>query len=141
VGLISKYRWPIAWAAAIFTSSCTVVSSKSFVQTVSSHSPIRVSQGQFDSFWDRWWWLFVKGWHSVEFGTLFLLIYLANQRKVGWALLVACSYGALDEFHQSFVPDRGARITDVMIDWLGIGIVLIVILSLEYRRKRRNEPI
>ena len=37
------------------------------------------------------------------------------------------AYGALDELHQAFVFGRGARLTDVMIDGIGIALALTVI--------------
>lgn len=38
--------------------------------------------------------------------------------------LAAVSYGALDEWHQSWVPGRDATVSDVLIDGLGAGLVL-----------------
>lgn len=48
----------------------------------------------------------------------------------------ALAYGALDEFHQSFVFGRGARLSDVAIDGIGIAIALAVIYALSTRNKR-----
>jgi VanZ family protein len=39
-----------------------------------------------------------------------------------WAALFSVLYGISDEFHQSFVPYRGARVSDVLID--GVGVIL-----------------
>lgn len=45
----------------------------------------------------------------------------------------ALTYGVLDELHQFFVFGRGARLTDVAID--GIGVVLALgLITLLYRR-------
>ena len=50
-------------------------------------------------------------------------------RIAGAALVVAALYAASDEYHQSFVPSRGASVEDVCIDAcgaaVGIGIVLL----------------
>jgi VanZ family protein len=50
-------------------------------------------------------------------------------RLAGAALALAALYAASDEYHQSFVPSRGASVEDVLIDTcgacLGIGIVLL----------------
>ena len=50
-------------------------------------------------------------------------------RIAGAALVVAALYAASDEYHQSFVPSRGASVEDVCIDTcgasVGIGIVLL----------------
>jgi VanZ family protein len=50
-------------------------------------------------------------------------------RIAGTALAVAALYAASDEYHQSFVPSRGASVHDVLIDTcgacIGIGLVLL----------------
>jgi VanZ family protein len=50
-------------------------------------------------------------------------------RIAGAALALAALYAASDEYHQSFVPSRGASVDDVLIDicgaCLGIGVVLL----------------
>ncbi|HSH94891.1 MAG TPA: VanZ family protein [Roseimicrobium sp.] len=49
-------------------------------------------------------------------------------RKVAYqAIALAAAYAATDEFHQSFVPSRGASPVDVLIDTAGavIGIYLV----------------
>jgi len=47
----------------------------------------------------------------------------------GAALAVAALYAASDEYHQSFVPSRGASVQDVCIDTcgacIGIGVILL----------------
>ena len=35
------------------------------------------------------------------------------------ALILTCSYGIIDEFHQSFVPGRYASVLDVLLNVLG----------------------
>lgn len=69
--------------------------------------------------------------HVVEYGVLALLTMNvlrhaapgADRRKIaGWAVLFAALYGAGDEWHQSFVPGREARVTDVMIDAVGAAL-------------------
>jgi VanZ family protein len=43
------------------------------------------------------------------------------------ALLLTLLYAASDEFHQSFVPSRTARLFDWGVDALGAGLALLVI--------------
>jgi VanZ family protein len=43
-------------------------------------------------------------------------------RQAALAVILAGLYGATDEFHQSFVPGRGAGVMDVGIDLLGAAL-------------------
>ena len=66
--------------------------------------------------------------HLSEYGILAWLFWRAIRRPVkndprpwswpnaGLALAVIFAYAASDEFHQSFVPNRTARFSDVLID-------------------------
>lgn len=67
-----------------------------------------------------------KGIHFVEFAVLCYLICWAQQtsrrglRAVMWlAVLTASAYGAVDEYHQSFTPERTPEIADWVADTLG----------------------
>jgi len=56
------------------------------------------------------------------------------------ALAIAVGYGLLDEFHQSFVPDRNGRLDDVVTDaigaLIGIAIAWVVLMVMAARRDR-----
>lgn len=76
-----------------------------------------------------WYFMERKGAHVVEYAVLMLLSFrffrLSFIREnFGSVLLLAAvfsiAYGATDELHQFFVPLRGAKITDVLIDSLGV---------------------
>jgi VanZ family protein len=58
------------------------------------------------------------------------------------AALMAAAYGATDEFHQRFVPGRGAVVTDVWIDTMGAmgGLALQWILGRVTRIPARPTP-
>lgn len=61
----------------------------------------------------------MKGYHALEYAILFsLLAWAFRPTGRGWAYiwLFCVSYAASDEFHQTFVPHRGGRWTDVVID-------------------------
>ena len=82
--------------------------------------------------------------HIVEYFILALLMFrVVNggfQKKIGvkTSALVACFsllYAISDEFHQSFVPGRNADPWDVLADFAGIVVGLIVIFALQRRRK------
>lgn len=86
-----------------------------------------------------------KGAHVFEYAVLMFLsfryLHLCFYRETISRLILsagafALMYGATDELHQYFVPLRGARMSDVLIDGLGILLAAIVI-ALFYRNKNR----
>lgn len=66
--------------------------------------------------------------HVIEYCVLYLLFIYAfankmNRNKVlAGGILFAFLYGISDEIHQSFVPTRSPRATDVVIDTVGAVI-------------------
>lgn len=74
-----------------------------------------------------------KSAHAFEFLVLAILLLWAmacheikGMKAVIFTLLIVLFYAMTDEFHQLFVPGRGASINDVMIDFIGgvIGSIL-----------------
>lgn len=134
----------VVWASVIFATSCTVIGSKQFVHGVVTASGSHMTQQGFQSFWARWWWLFVKGYHALEFFILAALTERAIRKTQpfsrGFVVAIsafACfAYAASDEFHQTFVAGRGGKFSDVMID--SIGIVLAVVASLLFSQRERD---
>jgi VanZ family protein len=77
--------------------------------------------------------------HLAEYAVLALLFWRAVRKPVkndprpwswppaGMAILFVALYAASDEWHQSFVPSREGRISDVLIDTIGAvgGMVLL----------------
>ena len=94
-------------------------------------------------------WLVRKTAHFVEFTILAWLWWRAlrkpkrdDARPWSWrpaagALGIAILYAAIDEFHQLFVPGRGASVKDVGIDAAGATLG-IVIAWLFHSRRQRN---
>ena len=89
-------------------------------------------------------WYFVerKSAHIFEYAILMLLAvrlvkeYFCTERFTKQLLLAAVfslAYAASDELHQFFVPYRGARLTDVLID--GMGIFLMTFLMWGWRKR------
>jgi VanZ family protein len=82
--------------------------------------------------------------HMVEYGVLAALLWraLADRPSRGlgmlflFSFLISVVYAASDEWHQSFVPGRGASARDVAIDGAG---ALAACLILRRRRKKRPE--
>ncbi len=76
-----------------------------------------------------------KSAHLIEYG-VFTILFMHGLRagRSGWRwtwvtatmLAVAC-YAALDEFHQAFVPGRGASVWDVALDFSG-GMAAMLVL-------------
>jgi VanZ family protein len=62
----------------------------------------------------------------------------SNARGIIFSSLVGAGYGALDEWHQSFVPQRSADIIDLAWDALGIlaGAVLLPLAGFRMARRK-----
>jgi len=84
--------------------------------------------------------------HFTEYFVYFVLLYRAVRAgREGWrwswgsiALLIAALYSATDEFHQSFVPGRGASPYDSLLDTTGAFIALVVVWL--WLRRRQVVP-
>lgn len=62
-------------------------------------------------------------------------------RSAGFALILAASYGAIDEFHQIFVPSRGPSVRDVLIDTAGAAVGLFILwANLKVDPKKMTKP-
>lgn len=83
--------------------------------------------------------LFRKSCHLGEYAILACLVWRAiskarwrdprpwNWAEAGLALSVVFAYAASDEFHQVFVPNRTALVSDVFIDTSGGAAALILL--------------
>jgi VanZ family protein len=71
-----------------------------------------------------------KGGHMLGYGLLAIAMLRGVGRKksaaysMAWVLVVI--YAVTDEYHQSFVPGRGASGLDVLIDGAGAAIALVL---------------
>lgn len=59
-------------------------------------------------------------------------------RAAGLTLLLCVLYAALDEFHQLYVPGRGAQVKDVLIDGAGAGAVILLYTVIGRLRHRAH---
>ena len=84
-----------------------------------------------------------KSFHFFEYGFLAVLFFRAIRQDVQekwsrkwlfWSGTGAGVYACLDEFLQSFVPNRHGSVIDVSLDWLGI-IFFLGMLFWRYSRK------
>lgn len=73
-----------------------------------------------------------KAGHVTEYGVLAFLLWRAISGEREWpalssfggAFIFSLLYGVSDEFHQTFVPGRTGRLTDVGFDALGVLLAL-----------------
>jgi len=88
-----------------------------------------------------------KAAHVCEFAGLFLVLRFASSRffrsrtnrlHAPLAFLMAAGYAVFDEWHQSFVPDRSASATDVVIDIAGVFIGFALWLAVHIVSSRRD---
>ncbi|MBN1995718.1 MAG: VanZ family protein [Anaerolineae bacterium] len=66
---------------------------------------------------------------------------LSAKRQTTWpvlftALALAILYGISDEYHQSFVPGRHARVSDVLFDTSGALAMILLIRAAERRQHK-----
>ena len=98
-------------------------------------SPAALAQAHF---------LVRKAAHITEYAILTGLLFRAWRGSIGgfWrrgaaALAPAMIFAAFDEFHQSFVASRTASLGDVLLDWSGaiVGIVIARVIHLALTRR------
>jgi VanZ family protein len=89
-----------------------------------------------------WWMKFDKVLHAMEYAGLGFLVSFALgdvKRRVLWATLFGFAFGAIDEFHQGFVPGRqgndpGDLAADLIGSFLG-ALSYSVLVPLVFRRR------
>ena len=64
---------------------------------------------------------------------------IENKKKVIISLIIGVIYASLDEIHQAFIPERTARVTDVIIDALGLILGILCIIAIEKQIKKVKE--
>ena len=89
------------------------------------------------------------GTDKLAHGALYLILGLSlawgkgrTGSNVGWVLLLlmGVGYGALDEWHQSFVPGRDASVGDWMADSVGVMLALVLFSSFHSRSRDNGWP-
>lgn len=122
-----RHWWPATvWAAAIFLFSTGYFGGENTSRFIIPFLRWLLPDASLEML-HRLHYLIRKSAHFVEYFLLSLLV-LRGVRggATGWrwswavgALLIAAGYAALDEFHQSFVPGRGAAARDMLLDSAG----------------------
>ena len=140
------------WAFFIFATSSTVIRPQEFFDWIHEHliQDDALFAG-FGVFWGFAWFAIVKGWHAVEFALLLLfsvatINWLTGRRttqNIAICVAFCIVFAASDEWHQTFVPDRGGTITDVLIDSVGVLVAAAFLLrnSREMSSPRRTTDV
>lgn len=93
-----------------------------------------------------------KAGHLTEYAILGILLWRAWTIPAGgvhppwrwktafFSLSLAAAYAAGDEFHQSFVPSRGASVQDVIIDACGALLGLMLLRAFKTRTHPASSP-
>jgi len=145
-------RWTLVavWMTLIFTGSTNHGSSQhtgGFIEPLLRWLLPRASSATIDTlhFYVR------KCAHLTEYGILGVLVLrafsageLANPgenrwKRAQWALGISALYACSDEFHQIFVPSRGASVEDVLLDTCGaaMGIAALLLWRMRHDKKER----
>jgi VanZ family protein len=81
-----------------------------------------------------------KGVHFIEYGVLGWLnaramlrsrFELSRRAALGVAFVVTAAWGLLDEIHQAFVPSRFSDWRDVLADWIGAALAILLVQLLQ----------
>jgi hypothetical protein len=125
------------------TKSATKASQppRATVRPTSTSAPVPVSPvvNYFETYFDRF-----KYGHVFWYACLGLAFRRAFSQSMDWhtaalaAVLACAAYGALDEFHQWYVPGRDAMVMDACLDTAAAAVIL-QIQSLLFRKK--SQPI
>ena len=77
--------------------------------------------------------------HLLAYGLMGLLarrVFDGSPRAALWAIVVTSTFGATDEWHQSFTPGRRAAIDDWALDTLSAALAISVVTRLRATRIR-----
>ena len=139
-----KYWGPVvAWMAVIFSASTDALSANRTSRFIGpflrwlnpSISAEAIQRVQF---------VVRKGAHIAEYAVLAMLLWRAlhkppqptwNRRHAVVAFAIAVVYAITDEFHQSFVPSRGAHWGDVLFDSAGAALGLVAVWIVGHWRR------
>ena len=142
----------ILWCMAIYlftaTPSFTSKNTKDVVQETvqtSYHAPHKdTNDTKFYLTTDDLNQIMRKSAHVVLFGMLACLTwntlrFKKNRYILSW--LFVAVYAASDEWHQSFVPGRGAAVHDVVLDSTAAFVLLSIIFLWQSKRGKRPQSI
>ena len=81
--------------------------------------------------------------HFLVYGLLATLLCRLGHgwRAAGWALVAASAYGASDEWHQFFVPDRSCDVFDWLADTTGAALAVGLYTGWGFYRRLLERPL
>ncbi len=122
----------IIWLGVIFAFSHQANSGEITKNIIADTIEIKVEQ-KTESTLDIINYVIRKSAHISEYIILTIVIfslaseYTKNNKKIIIYGLIGCLiFASLDEFHQYFIPGRSALVTDVLIDFIGAIVALIL---------------
>ena len=142
--------WPVALGIAVI-----ILESTSYLGADHTDGPLRwlwdhIFGDRFDERWEMMHHYIRKTGHFLGYGTMALLWLRAWRMtlpRAGFlldailALAGTATIASLDEFHQSFLPNRTGLPSDVLLDCCGaFALLLIYLLLLSLRPKRIEHP-
>ncbi len=125
----------IVWVSGIYFSSTKLITIPQLATIVTILTNGQVSVAQFEIVWYQIWWIFVKGWHATEFGIIYLICRKLLVKSRILPIVIAALCGVLDELHQVSIPGRGGRISDMVIDCMGIFAAWLIVDQIQIRKK------
>ena len=122
----------IIWLGVIFAFSHQANSGEITKNIIADTIEIKVEQ-KTEPTLDIINYIIRKSAHISEYIILTIVIfslaseYTKNNKKIIIYGLIGCLiFASLDEFHQYFIPGRSALVTDVLIDFIGAIVALIL---------------
>lgn len=84
--------------------------------------------------------------HMCEYAVLAILAFLwlqgrfslSKRKSAPLAFLLCAVYAASDEFHQTFIPGRSGKPSDVVIDALGAALAILLLCFCMQKKRRRS---
>jgi len=133
------------WVALIFVTSSFVIPFNTFVQFIQGLSEHYAFKQWFAQFWLVSWFFVVKGWHATEYAIMTCIGTAVLHKWTNWsytrcvaaALAFAVLFATSDEWHQTFVPGRDGCVKDVLIDSMGAGIAVLILVFGHSRKIER----
>ncbi len=142
----ADFRWllPVLWMGLIFTGSSDLLSANHTSRFIEPFLRWLFHGSLSEQRLDDIHFLIRKAGHLCEYAVLCILFWWALfspgkddpapgvrpwWHRPAFAVALAACFAATDEFHQSFVPTRGASVEDVLIDTVGAALGLSLFLA------------